>query len=87
MRFSEDLKVNLDWEAWLRLAGKEGAFVYARERLMLHRIHGTSETSEGIRAGVRAEEDRMMFEALWPLPVARVLARAYSLSYQSGAAA
>lgn len=84
-RFSESLKVDLDWDAWLRLADKPGAFAYDRQTLMLHRIHCGSETSAGVRAGVRAAEDRMMFERLWPTPLARLLARAYALSYEEGA--
>lgn len=84
LRFREDLKVNLDWEAWLRLAAQAGAFAYVRQTLMLHRIHADSETSDGIRAGVRAREDLMMFQAQWPAPIARMLARAYAMSYATG---
>lgn len=84
MRFREDLKVNLDWDAWLRLADQAGAFAYVRQTLMLHRIHAGSETSDGIRAGVRAREDLMMFRAQWPAPIARLLARAYAMSYAAG---
>jgi hypothetical protein len=84
-RFREDLKVNLDWDAWMRLARLPGTFAWAREELMLHRIHATSETSAAVRDGVRAREDRMMFEALWPRPIARLLAHAYTLSYEAGA--
>jgi glycosyltransferase involved in cell wall biosynthesis len=84
LRFREDLKVNLDWEAWLRLAASPGAFAYSRERLLLHRIHADSETTAGIRGGVRAREDLMLFESLWPKPVARLLARGYALSYAAG---
>lgn len=83
-RFREDLKVNLDWEAWLRMADRPGAFARVRECAMLHRIHATSETSEGVRAGVRAREDLMMFQSMWPTPVARLLVRAYALSYATG---
>lgn len=82
--FREDLKVNLDWEAWLRMARARGAFAYIRAPLMLHRIHESSETSTAIRQGVRAAEDRMMFETLWPRVIAGLLARAYTLSYASG---
>lgn len=82
--FREDLKVNLDWEAWLRLADEDGGFAYVRRSLMLHRIHTGSETSDGIRMGVRGREDLMMFQALWPAPIARLLARAYATSYQTG---
>lgn len=83
-RFREDLRVNLDWDAWVRLARQPGAFAYVRTPLMLHRIHAVSETSDAIRRGVRAAEDRMMFESLWPRPVANLLARAYTLSYEAG---
>lgn len=84
LRFREDLKVNLDWDAWMRLAAQDGAFGYVREVLMLHRIHAGSETSDAIRQGVRSKEDLMMFRLLWPDPIARLLARAYSLSYEPG---
>lgn len=84
VRFREDLKVNLDWDAWLRLAASPGAFAYSRQRLLLHRIHGDSETSAGVRGGARAREDLMLFESLWPKPVARLLARGYARSYDAG---
>ncbi|MEO8365361.1 MAG: glycosyltransferase family A protein [Pseudoxanthomonas sp.] len=84
LRFREDLKVNLDWESWLRLARQPGAFALVRETLLMHRIHAGSETSGGIRRGVRAREDMMMFEAQWPAPIARFLAGAYAMSYATG---
>lgn len=84
VRFREDLKLNLDWEAWLRLADGDGEFAWVRETLMLHRIHVGSETSDGIRAGVRRHEDLMMFLALWPRPIAHLLARIYAMSYETG---
>lgn len=86
-QFSEDLRLNLDWDAWLRLADQPGAFVRVKRISMLHRIHTGSETSSGIRAGVRAREDRLMFSKLWPAPVAALLARAYALSYETGVGA
>lgn len=82
--FREDLKVDLDWDAWLRLAEGPGAFARVRRLCMLHRIHAGSETSDGVRAGVRAREDRAMFERLWPTPIARMLARLYAVGYEAG---
>ena len=84
LRFREDLKVDLDWEAWIRAAQLPGTFCYEREVLMLHRIHGASETSAGVRDGVRAREDALMFGLLWPAPIAKFLARTYALSYEEG---
>lgn len=86
LHFREDLRVNLDWDAWLRLANMDGAFAYDRGRLMLHRIHPGSETTAGVRDGVRAREDRMMFDTMWPRPVAAALAKLYSFSYDQGLA-
>lgn len=83
-RFREDLKVDLDWEAWVRAARLDGAFCYVRRKLMHHRIHEESETSAGVRGGVRAREDQAIFASLWPRPIAAMLARAYALSYNAG---
>lgn len=82
--FREDLKVDLDWDAWLRLADGPGTFARVRRLCMLHRIHAGSETSDGVRAGVRAREDLAMFQRVWPAPIARVLARLYAVSYEVG---
>lgn len=81
LAFRTDLKVNLDWEAWVRLAKAPGAFVYVREVLMAHRIHGASETTSAIHDGTREREDRMMFDMLWPRYLAPLVARAYRFSY------
>lgn len=85
LAFREDLKVNLDWDAWLRLAGQPGRFCYVRKPLMLHRIHLGSETTTGIRTGIRAAEDMQMFTRIWPPGIARLLAGLYSLSYRFSA--
>lgn len=82
IQFREDLDTNLDWEAWLRLADRPGAFVYIRERLLLCRIHSMSGSSNGIRSGARAQEDLMMFQVFWPEPIARLIVGAYALSYR-----
>lgn len=84
LRFREDLRVDLDWDAWIRAARDAGAFCYVREALMLHRIHGDSETSAGVRDGIRAREDLEMFRSLWPAPIAGLLAHIYASSYEVG---
>lgn len=83
LRFDEHMRTNLDWDAWTRLADLEGTFVHVRKILMHHRVHEASETSAGIRSGIRAREDLDMFRRFWPAPVAQLVARAYALSYQS----
>lgn len=82
-RFDETMTCSLDWEAWIRLAREEGAFVYIPKPLMLHRIHEQSETTAQLEAGKRKEEDLALFEKYWPTPIAKTLIRAYSKSEQS----
>lgn len=80
--FSEKLTVNLDWDAWLRLAHLDGAFVRVNRKLMLHRLHAGSETFSGTQSGTRQREDQQLFEQLWPEIIARFLAVLYSMSYR-----
>lgn len=82
--FREDLRVNLDWDAWWRLARQDGLFLRVREILVLHRIHAGSETTGGVRSGIRAAEDLAMFRQMWSRRVANMMARLYSLSYEQG---
>jgi hypothetical protein len=76
-RFVEDMKTNLDWEAWYRISRMRGAFVFVPEILMYHRIHEESETSATIADNTRTREDLEMYERYWPRFVARALMRFY----------
>lgn len=83
LRFREDLKIDLDWEAWLRLARSQGSFVYVRDVLMQHRVHAESETSAGIAGGARAAEDRAILRMMWPVLIADAIAATYGIAYRS----
>ncbi len=81
--FSGDFTVNLDWDAWLRLADRPGEFVRVPLVLMWHRIHSRSATSQGLHTRAREEEDRRMFARLLPPPLALAAGLLYRLSYKS----
>ncbi len=81
--FSTELKTNLDWDAWLRLADQPGEFVYCRQKLVSKRVHPQSETSETIASRVRQNEDRQMFARMWPAPIGVLLSTIYALGYRS----
>ena len=81
--FANHFRSNEDWEAWEKIAGREGAFVYIPEILMCHRIHEGSETSAIIGDNSRSAEDLEMFRKFWPEPIARMLTKVYSLSEKS----
>jgi hypothetical protein len=80
-RFEPAFTVNMDWDAWLRLAAMPGAFTWVPERLVVHRIHEGSETTAALSERRRQDEDRRIFDRLWPRPVAACLARLYARSY------
>lgn len=82
-RFPAGFQTNLDWMAWLELARTPGGFVYVRECLVSKGIHAGSETTTTLANCAREREDRAMFDALWPRPVAAALATLYKLGYRA----
>jgi hypothetical protein len=78
--FSEEYQYNVDWEAWLRLAKKEGQFIYINKKLMVHRLHGESQTSIQIENDNRHKEEEKIFRSLWNKPVARLIMQIYKFS-------
>lgn len=81
--FRHGFRAAEDWEAWERLSRKKGAFVYCREPLTGHRIHGDSETSKIIGDSARQKENYVMFRKFWPAFIAKPLNRLYSKSEKS----
>ncbi len=84
-RFSEEMTVSLDWEAWYRIANKRGTFAYCDKPLMYHRIHSASETTNAIGDHRRMTEDQLMFEKFWPKAVAKFILKFYATSQQTNA--
>ncbi len=82
-RFPSGFHTNLDWMAWLSLARGPGGFVYVRDRLISKGVHADSATTATIANRTREREDRVLFDALWPRPVAAALAAAYRLGYRA----
>jgi glycosyltransferase involved in cell wall biosynthesis len=82
-KFDESFSINMDWNAWIQLAGKKGSFVYDSAKLFLHRIHDEAETSKAFADNRRRDEDLRIFKKLWPKPLASLIAKIYSISYKS----
>lgn len=82
-KFSSEMTVSLDWEAWYRLSQLHGSFCYIPMVLMYHRIHGESETTNAISDNKRTEEDWLMFNKFWPKWIAKVLMKFYINSQES----
>lgn len=77
--FSRDWQFNLDWEAWVRLAQRQGCFVRVTAPLMVHRLHEDSETSRLTMNSQRKIEELRMLQRLLKPPWAKIVAKAYSL--------
>jgi hypothetical protein len=82
-RFSGDYTINMDWDAWLRMADMVRTFVYVPQILLQHRIHSDSATSVGLIVQARQREDLKIFGRLWPKTIAAILATPYARSYSS----
>lgn len=76
--FHIGMKSNIDWEAWEILSKIKGDFGYIPQKLMLHRIHEESTTTAIINEGNRVQEDMIMFQKFWPVPIAKMIEKIYS---------
>lgn len=81
--FSNQLKCDLDWQAWSTISRLEGQFFYDPEILMYHRIHEGSETSALIADATRTNEDLFMLRQFWPGPIASLINKVYQRSQTS----
>lgn len=81
--FAREFRCNMDWDAWLRLAEREGNFVFVPQVLMHHRVHRDAETTVQVRTNVRSQEDLAIFRRMWPEPIARLLSKLYNNATRS----
>ena len=81
--FKNNMKSNIDWQAWEEISRKKGEFAYTARPGMEHRIHQDSTTSELIEAKGRKEEDLYIFRKFWPEWVAKMIERVYQGSEKS----
>jgi len=81
--FVNNMKSNIDWQAWEMLSRRCGSFVYIHKVLMAHRIHQESTTTEVIGENKRKDEDIFMFCKFWPKWVAKLIEHFYIKSEKS----
>lgn len=81
--FLNNMKSNIDWQAWEALSKKKGSFIYISRPLMKHRIHEESTTSELLAQSARKGEDLYMYQKFWPAPVAHFIEFFYSRNERS----
>lgn len=80
--FSTEYSCALDWFAWFELSKRKGSFIYIKEKLVKHRLHLESETSNQISNGKRFKEEYAFFKMVWGKYPAKLLAKFYSRGYK-----
>jgi hypothetical protein len=80
--FSDQYSINIDWDAWTRLAFSGHKIGYIRGALMTHRIHDDAETQKGLADRRRDQEDYFVFLRYWPGFIARSLLSLYRFGYK-----
>jgi len=83
MKFSNNFKVSLDWNQWLKLAKREGSFVYIRKKILCHRIHSETASSLTISNLKRKKEDEIIFKTIWPPFLAKIFVNVYFMASKS----
>ncbi|MFC2130283.1 glycosyltransferase family 2 protein [Bacteroidota bacterium] len=78
-KFLEEYKVSPEWEALVRLAKMDGRFVFVKKPLHAYRVHEGQITSVGLAD--RKREDKLVFNILWPKPIASILINFYAYCY------
>ena len=78
--FDSCMQSNVDWYAWGKLYKEKGSFVFVNKRLMGHRVHEGSTTSEIIRNNTRSDEDLQILKQFWPGFLAKVINGLYKNS-------
>lgn len=81
-KFQPKYTCALDWYAWYQLALRKGAFKYINQRLIRHRIHPGSETTNQLIKGRRQKEELELFELMWGKRLAKFIARVYALGHK-----
>ena len=81
--FECEMACDVDWHAWEVLSRESGKFVFINEKLMGHRIHEESETSNTINDDRRSKEDYEIYQRFWPKWLAKKFTKAYKNSEKS----
>lgn len=79
LEFDYDYKVSPEWEVLVRLSKMNGRFVFVKDKLHAYRVHEGQITSVGLDN--RKREDILVFNILWPRPIASILIKFYSYCY------
>ena len=79
--FQNEYHFVIDWDTLFRLSSLPGRFVCMEKELLDYRVHDQAETRKNIVNHVREQEERAMFEKMWPAPFPKLLMHFYKRAY------
>ena len=80
--FSTEYSCILDWYAWYQLATEKGAFCFINKKLVRHRIHEESETTNQLSQGIRRQEEIAMLKMMWGVTFGQALSWLYASGHK-----
>jgi len=81
--FNTEYKNNCDWLAWIKIRDLPGDYIYCSVKLVGHRIHSESETTNRINDNTRSMEDSKIIQMLTPKCIANIIHWFYVKSQKS----
>lgn len=81
--FTTDLKYNIDWDTFLKLADISGTIAYADRPLTFYRISDEATSAMWIKNHTREQEDRQMFRKFWPNWMVDIIMHFYVKAYDT----
>ena len=81
--FESNLKCDVDWNAWEKLSKINGSFIFISKKLMGHRIHNESTTTNILKDNIRTKEDYEILCRFWPKSIAKLVTGIYKNSEKS----
>lgn len=81
--FTSELKFNIDWDTFLKIAETEGAFCYVEKPLTFYRVHDGATSKEFIENNLRVQDDKTMFSKFWPKWMVTIIMIFYKKAYDT----
>lgn len=81
--FTSELKFNIDWDTFLKLADMKGTMAYIEKPLTYYRVHDGATSKEFIVDNRRVIDDKVMFSKFWPKWVVEVIMIFYKKAYKT----
>ena len=81
--FTSELKFNIDWDTFLKLAKVDGIWAYVDKPLSYYRVHDGATSKEFIVSHKREIDDTYMFNQFWPKWMTKLIMVFYKKAYNT----